>query len=214
MKKMKITFTQHYREDVLVDAPRLKKILTALQNSLHGYHVTTGELLPQVVPSELKNAPVMIVYSARMSDFWRPDLSEGHPSFTTEGLFRRGDEGTYWTWEDLGLPIAVNAINAGELLCDAHENNLPLLMVWVTQYFITLCEVWVDQEYLDLMAAAIQRAFSKPSTPSETDLESKFAQLPRPLSPHERRYISEKGEPVYIAGFVSRDISRSDRDLI
>lgn len=86
----------------------------------------------------------------------------------------------------MATSIALNAVNAGELPCDAHENNLPLLMVSVTGYFITVCEVWVDQKYLDLMAAAIQLALAKHSTHDEAALDSKFAQLPRPLCPHKR----------------------------
>lgn len=64
---------------------------------------------------------MLIVYSVQMSDFWRPDLSEGHQSVITNGLFRRREEGLYWTWEDIDLSIAINAVNAAELLCDAHE---------------------------------------------------------------------------------------------
>jgi hypothetical protein len=198
---MKIKSTEYKLNAALDVAPKLKDIITRLNGYAHACRRTTGKVLGKLIPARLHDAPLMIVHSKRMCDEWRGKIFGGRPYFSVNALEVWNRSRPYWTWEGPELTLGFNAVHITEVLCDAHEEELPLLILWVGENVLTLDKFAVDQDYLDHVTEAWSGSYLPRFVPEKSYVDAKLAALPPALSPDEECFVGHEGLPVYVVTF-------------
>ena len=182
----------------LADAKRksaeFARAVGQLEKAHHGVLLTTGALLPALVPEEMSGATMLVIRSERIPEDWG-GTSDG-PSFAINGCGNEFGTSPYLAWGDGEMSVATALSDVVDLL---YGEGKTVYVAWVTRKSVSVQTFHVDRDFEDYWYSTTRALAADRFVPDEEYIQSLHAQFPPLLSNEEYRFVGARGEPTYVA---------------
>lgn len=183
----------------LADAQRnsaeFAQAVRQLEKAHHGVLLTTGALLPALVPEEMSEATMLVIRSERIPEDWGSTTSDG-PFFAINGCGNEFGTSPYLVWGDGEMSVATELSDVVDLL---YGEGRTVYVAWVTRKSVSVQTFHIDTDFEDYWYCTSRALAAHRFVPDEEYIESLHAQFPPLLSDQEYRFIGARGEPTYVA---------------
>ena len=186
--------------DVERDSKEFFGAVAQLTGMSNGFFVSTGALLPGIVPDEDQVKPLLVIRSKRISEIWVEAGSDG-PMFAIDGCDNDWHTSPYLVWAGMEVSIALRAHDIHDLLNKGRDCG-EVLVAWLFDDSFILSSFEMHGDLDDAWHVASQSRDIPRYVPTGEYVESVHAEFPPLLDDNEERFIGQEGEPTYIAQCV------------